>query len=155
FATVDSANPSAQILIVPGGDNTVTTYTINATTGALGVGTTTTITGAAALDNAVVDPTGSFLYLVDFGNSGATPALPSQVYAFNISSAGVIGAEIGTPLKTDVSPGGILIDTNGSNSTSATNIDLYTVGTGGALTAVTAVPAGIASFGIALYVANH
>jgi 6-phosphogluconolactonase (cycloisomerase 2 family) len=161
FATVDSANLAGQILVVPGGDTTVSTYTINATTGALAqVGSAVTISGATALDNAVVDPTGSYLYLADFGSGSAA----GQVLAYNISAAGVIGAQIGTALPTDVAPGGmaldptgtlLVIDTNGVDNTSPSPIDLYSVGTGGALTADTSVPGGVAPFGFTFLVANQ
>ena len=154
LAAIDSVNPAAQILIVPGGDATVAAYTINATSGALAiVGTATTVTKATALDNAVVDPTGAFLYLVDTGSSAA-----GQIYSFNISSGGVIGAQIGTALPTDVGPGGIAIDPTGAliavDNNVGNDISLYTT-SAGALTAVTpATPVGMAPFGITFYVAN-
>jgi 6-phosphogluconolactonase (cycloisomerase 2 family) len=157
FATIDSVTPSAQILIVPGGDKTVSTYTIDPTSGALTqVGSATTVTAASALDNAVVDPTGAFLYLVDVG---ASATAPGQIYSFNIDSTGVIGAQIGTALPTDIGPGGIALDPTGAllavDNKAANDISLYTAASG-ALTAVTpAVPVGTAPFGITFYVANQ
>jgi DNA-binding beta-propeller fold protein YncE len=108
------------------------------------------------LDNAVVDPTGAFLYLVDVG---ASATAPGQIYSFNIDSTGVIGAQIGTALPTDIGPGGIALDPTGAllavDNKAANDISLYTAASG-ALTAVTpAVPVGTAPFGITFYVANQ
>jgi DNA-binding beta-propeller fold protein YncE len=69
----------------------------------------TSLTSAASLDNAVVDPTGKYLYVVDFGN-GSTAG---QIFAFNIIAGGVIGAQIGTALPTGIAPGHIVIDPTG------------------------------------------
>ncbi len=157
FASIDSVNPAAQILIVPGGDSTISTYTINATTGALtAVGTPTTIAGSTYLDEAVVDPTGAYLYVVDAG-SGSMGSLYS--YNFN-STTGVIGAEIGTaPVATGNGPGLIAIDPTGALLAVDNNVDstisLYTASSG-VLTAVTPpIAGGSAPFGITFSVANQ
>lgn len=159
FASIDSLNPAAQILIVPGGDSTISTYTIDPTTGALTAVGTTTITGSAALDEAVVDPTGAYLYIVD---AGATATSPGGIYTYNFNSTtGVIGAEIGTaPLATGVGPGLIAIDPTGALLAVDNNVDntisLYTANAG-VLTAVTpaTIPSGKAPFGITFSVANQ
>jgi 6-phosphogluconolactonase (cycloisomerase 2 family) len=157
FATIDSVAPGAQILIVPGGDSTVSTYSIAPTDGVLTqVGLATTITGASTLDNAAVDPTGAFLYLVD---AGASATVAGQIYSFNISSVGVIGTQIGTALPTDIGPGAIAIDPTGAliavDNKVGDDISLYTASSG-TLTAVTpAVTVGTAPFGITFYVANQ
>jgi 6-phosphogluconolactonase (cycloisomerase 2 family) len=157
FATIDSVDPGAQILIVPGGDSTVSAYTIAPTNGALAlVGSATTVTGASALDNAIVDPTGAFLYLVD---EGASATAAGQIFSFNISSAGVIGAQIGTAVPTDIGPGGIAIDPTGAliavDNKVGDDISLFTA-SGGTLTAITpAVTVGTGPFGFTFYVANQ
>jgi 6-phosphogluconolactonase (cycloisomerase 2 family) len=157
FASVDSVNPAAQILIVPGGDSTISTYTIDATSGALtAVGTATTVTGSTALDEAVVDPTGAYLYIVDAGSTGT-----GSIYSYNIdSTTGIIGTQIGTaPVATGAGPGLLAIDPTGALLAIDNNLDntisLFT-SSAGALTAVTpAIPVGGAPFGITFSVANQ
>jgi hypothetical protein len=108
--TIDSANPQAQILVVPGGDNTISTFTIDPSAGTLAlVAPATSVTGAVSLDNAVVDPTGKCSYVIDFDN-GSTAG---QIFAFSITAGGVIGAQIGTALPTGIAPGLIVIDSIG------------------------------------------
>ena len=107
--------------------------------------------------NAVVDPTGNFLYVLD---GGATGLVPGQIYGFNVS-AGVIGTAIaGTPLPTDASPGGMAIDPTSKllavdfqTADVPGGIDLYAIGGGGALTADTPVAAGNTPFSVVFYVA--
>ena len=157
FASIDSVNPAAQILIVPGGDSTISTYTIDATTGALtAVGTPTTVTGSTALYEAVADPTGAYLYIADSGSTST-----GSIYSYNIdSTTGIIGAQIGTaPVATGNGPGLIAIDPTGALLAVDNNVDntisLFT-SSAGALTAVTpAINVGGAPFGITFSVANQ
>jgi 6-phosphogluconolactonase (cycloisomerase 2 family) len=104
------------------------------------LGTDTAVTGAIAVENLVVDPTGARIYVLD---SGSAASVTGQVFGFLINSGGVIGAAIsGTPIATGTSPLGAIVidptdailavDNNGSN-----DISLYTIGSGGALTAAT------------------
>jgi 6-phosphogluconolactonase (cycloisomerase 2 family) len=101
------------------------------------LGTDTAVSGAIAIENLVVDPTGTRIYVLDSGSA------TGEVFGFIINSGGVIGAAIsGTPIATGTTPLGAIVidptdailavDSNGSN-----NISLYTIGSGGALTAAT------------------
>jgi DNA-binding beta-propeller fold protein YncE len=108
------------------------------------------------LYEAVVDPTGAYLYIVDGGSTGA-----GSLYSYNFTtSTGVIGAEIGTaPVATGVGPGLLAIDPTGALLAIDNNIDntisLFT-SSAGVLTAVTpAIPVGTAPFGITFSVANQ
>jgi 6-phosphogluconolactonase (cycloisomerase 2 family) len=159
FATISSAAPATPFMYVPNSvDNTVTVLALDPTTGLLSpVGTPTAVPGAGAVINAIVDPTGSFLYVLD---GGATGLVPGQIYGFNVA-AGVIGTAIaGTPLPTDPSPGGMAIDPTGKliavdfqGANVPGGIDLFKVGSAGALTADAPVTVGNTPFGVVFYVA--
>jgi DNA-binding beta-propeller fold protein YncE len=121
------------------------------------IGAATAVTGAAFVDNAIVDPTGKYLYVVD----GGTPTGPGQIYGYNLGAGGSIGTPItGTPLPTGVSPGGIAIDPTGKliavdyqTAGDPGGISLYAVGTGGSLTADLPVTVENSPFGIVFYIA--
>ena len=111
------------------------------------------VTGTTNLFNLVVDPSGTRIYALDSGTSTTN----GQVLGFDIGAGGVIGSAIsGTPIAAGVLPaGGIVIDPAGTllaveNNTSNT-ISLYTIGSGGALTAVSPVSTGTGPFYVTLY----
>jgi 6-phosphogluconolactonase (cycloisomerase 2 family) len=117
------------------------------------VGPDAVVTGATSLVNLVVDPSGTHIYALDSGN-GTTNG---QIFGYSIGSGGVIGSAIsGTPVATGVLPfGGIVIDATGTllaadNNTSNT-ISLYTIGAGGALTAVSPANTGTTPFFVTFY----
>ena len=120
------------------------------------LGTDTPVTGAIAVENLVVDSSGTHIYVLD---SGPNASGTGQVFGFVIGSGGVIGAAIsGTPIATGTTPLGAIVvdptdailavDNNGSN-----NISLYMIGSGGALTAATpsTVSSGTAPFYVTFY----
>jgi DNA-binding beta-propeller fold protein YncE len=113
------------------------------------LGPATTVTGANAVFNVAVDPLGKYLYVLDTGNPAATPAVTGQLYGYNLGTGGVIGAAIaGTPVATGLGPTGIAIDPTSSliavddSFSIPGTISLFSIGTGGALTADTPVNAG-------------
>jgi len=156
FATIESSDPTHPHIYVPnGGDSTVSGYTIAPATGLL------TQIGAAAfpipgatvntfVDNAIVDPTGKFLFVIDY----EIPA--GNVYTFNIGAGGVIGTQVGSLVLTGDGPGGMAIDPTGKLLAIENNVDnnisLFSI-TGGVLTSETPQPTGSAPFGIVFYVA--
>jgi trimeric autotransporter adhesin len=157
FATISSATPATPYMYVPNsGDNTVSGFSIDPTTGLLTSLGTATPVGSTSLfaDNAVVDPTGKYLYVVDAGSL----TTPGQVFGFNIGTGGAIGSAIaGLPVAAGFGAGGIAIDPTGELLAIDDNIDNnitpYFIGAGGALTPDTPVAAGEAPYGIVFYVA--
>ena len=136
YATVD-ANSHLYVANEGGATETVSGYTIGSGGALTSVGADTVITGASDTINVITDPTGKYLYVLDFGSSG-----PGQVFAFSLNtSTGVIGSQIGTPQPTDISPTGIAIDPTGVllavDNFDAADISLYTVGSDGSLTTTT------------------
>lgn len=118
--------------------NSISGFTIG-TGGALtSIGADFAISGATTIFNLVIDPSGTHIYALDAGT-----ATNGQVFGFNIGSGGVIGTAIsGTPIKTGNFPASsIVIDPTDALLATANNFDndisLYTVGTGGVLTATT------------------
>jgi 6-phosphogluconolactonase (cycloisomerase 2 family) len=136
-----------------GTTNTVSAYSIAPTTGLLTHIGDTTVTGATAISNLVVDPSGKHIYVLD--NGGAT----GQVFGFNLSGGTVGTAITGMPVAAGAIPaGGIVIDPTGvlmavDNSNDGT-ISLYTINsTSGLLTPVTpAFPSGSGSSSTPFYV---
>lgn len=143
FATLD---PSGTHLYVANegaaaGAGTVSAYSIG-TGGALtSVGSATAITGNTDVLNVAVDPSGKYLYVLDTGDPAASPAIPGQVYGYNIGAGGAIGAAIaGTPVATGLGPAGIAIDPTSSliavdnGFDVPSTISLFSIGSGGTLT---------------------
>jgi 6-phosphogluconolactonase (cycloisomerase 2 family) len=92
------------------GDNTITTYTINGTTGALSGGANTVTTGTGIF-TLVVDPTSTYLYVLDTTDGSS----PGAILGFTLGADGSVGAAIpGTPIATDVNPFDIVIDPTGT-----------------------------------------
>ena len=143
YATTDV---NGHIFVANSGDNTVSVFSIDSTTGLLTQvlqtgGPNFTVAGATTVFNVLTDPTGKYLYVLD-STTTATP--PSQVFAFNLPSTGVIGSQIGTPTVAGNSPIGMAIDPTGAllavanNANTPYNVSLYNVSTStGALTPTT------------------
>jgi 6-phosphogluconolactonase (cycloisomerase 2 family) len=136
YATID-ANSHLYVANEGGATETVSGYTIGSGGALTSVGADTVITGASDTINVITDPTGKYLYVLDFGSSGT-----GQVFAFSLNiSTGVIGSQIGTPQPTDISPTGMAIDPTGVllavDNFDAADISLYTVGSDGSLTTTT------------------
>jgi 6-phosphogluconolactonase (cycloisomerase 2 family) len=161
YSTLD---PTGTYIYVPDSlANTVTTYAIGSGGGLTNTNTTTAIAGATALWNVAADPSGKYLYVLDVGDVLSTPQTNGAVYQFNLTS-GIPGtAPVGSPVSTGVYPNGIVVDPtsslvaveNAGNANSDTptpsTISLFTIGTGGALTAQTPVPTGIGPFFVTFY----
>jgi 6-phosphogluconolactonase (cycloisomerase 2 family) len=117
------------------------------------LGTDTAVSGAIAIENLVVDPTGTRIYTLDSGSG------TGEVFGFIINSGGVIGAAIsGTPIATGTAPlGAIVIDPTDAilavDNSGSNDISIYTIGSGGALTAATPPPVstGTAPFYVTFY----
>jgi 6-phosphogluconolactonase (cycloisomerase 2 family) len=155
FSTID---PSGTHLYVPNSvDLTVSVYSIASTGILTQVGTATTITDgttpASLPINVAVDPTDTYLYVVD------SPSLstPGAVYGFTIGTNGAIGTPVGAAIPTGNGPTGIVVDptgvlvavdNNGDNS-----ITPYALGTGGVLTAYPIVITGNAPQFLTFYTA--
>jgi 6-phosphogluconolactonase (cycloisomerase 2 family)/uncharacterized protein YjdB len=154
YATID-ANSHLYVANEGGANESVSGYTIGSGGALTSVGADTVITGASDTINVITDPTGKYLYVLDFGGSG-----PGQVFAFSLnSSTGVIGSQIGTPQPTDISPTGMAIDPTGVllavDNFDAADISLFKVGSDGSLTTTTppTVPAGTGAQFVVFYTA--
>ncbi len=132
--------------------NSITGFTIGSGGVLTSVGTDTAVTGATSIQNLVVDPSGTHIYALDSGTT-----TNGQVFGFNIGSGGVIGSAIsGTPVDTGEFPlDGIVIDRSGAllavGNNFSNNISLYTIGSGGALTADTPVNTGTGPLFVTFY----
>ena len=140
YATID---PAGAFIYVPNnGDGTITTYSIG-TDGTLTNKGNTTVSGTTvSVLNVGVDPADKYLYVVDETDGSSPGALHGYTLTAGIPSA----TEIGTPAATGVLPQGIAIDPTSTliavENTGDNTISLFTIGSGGALTAQTPVPAG-------------
>lgn len=157
-------DPTGTYIYVPDSSaNTVTTYSIGSGGALTNANTTTAIASATVLWNVAVDPSGKYLYVLDQGDITSTPQTNGAVYQFNLTS-GIPGtAPVGSPVSTGVYPNGIVVDPttslvaveNAGNINSATptpsTISLFTIGTGGALTAQTPVNTGLGPFFVIFY----
>jgi 6-phosphogluconolactonase (cycloisomerase 2 family) len=137
YSTVDPSG--THLYVTNSNDATVSVYSIASTGILTQVGTATPITDgttpASYPFNVAVDPTDTYLYVVD------SPSLlaPGAVYGFTFGANGAIGTPVGLAVGTGNGPTGIVIDptgvlvavdNNGGNSISA-----YALGAGGVLTA--------------------
>lgn len=118
-------------------NGTVSSFTLGSG-GALAALTTTTVTGSAAPLNVEVSPNGSYLYVLDQG----TPTTNGALYAYTLTSGTPSTTAItGSPYAVGTSPTGIAIDPTSSlltvDSSGSSNINLFTIGSTGALTAPT------------------
>lgn len=122
------------------GSSSISAYAINASSGALTpvAGSPFAVTGAVALTQALVDPTGSYLYAVDM--------LGNQLFAAQINqSTGALVPVSGSPFPTGKMPVSLAFDYSGSylyvanytdNTLSAYLVSIAT----GALTQVSGSP---------------
>jgi 6-phosphogluconolactonase (cycloisomerase 2 family) len=153
-------DPTGTYIYVPDSvANSVTTYTIGSGGALTNTNTTTPIASATSLWSVAADPSGKYLYVLDVGNPIGTPATNGAVYQFNLTS-GIPGtAPVGSPVATGVFPTAIVVDPttslvavgNASDQTNPSTISLFTIGSTGALTAQTPVPAGIGPFFVIFY----
>lgn len=99
--------------------------------------------GSVGQDNMITDPTGTYLFISD--------AITAQIYAYQIGSGGVLTTATGSPLSlpTGFTPMNLGTDGLGkylyvvdgdSISHTGSQVAAYSIGTGGALTAVTGSP---------------
>jgi Bacterial Ig-like domain (group 2)/Lactonase, 7-bladed beta-propeller len=151
LATLD---PSGTHLYVANGtDGSISSYSIGAGGVLTSLGTDTVVTGALSVFNVAVSPDGNYLYVVDTGNPTATPAVHGQVYGFLLDAGSPSTPISGTPIATGlagtasaVDSAGIAIDPTGSllavDNGGSSNISLFTIGSGGALTSDTPVATG-------------
>jgi 6-phosphogluconolactonase (cycloisomerase 2 family) len=102
-------------------DNTVSAFTIGANGILTQIGTTNfAVTGTPApvsIENVIIDPSSTHIYIVDGGNSGLTPpANTGFIYAYSLNSDGSIGSALsGSPYAVGVyPPGGMSIDPTGA-----------------------------------------
>lgn len=125
---------NGHVIVANTGDNTVSVFSIDSSSGLLTQvpqtgGSNFTVTGSTFVFNVLTDPTGKFLYVLD--STVGAPGPPSQVFAFNLNSAGVIGSQIATPQATGNSPIGMAIDPTGALLAIDNNFDntisLFTV----------------------------
>jgi 6-phosphogluconolactonase (cycloisomerase 2 family) len=116
-ASVSSS--SNNLYIANSGDNTVSAFSISAGTGALtGLAPSASIPAAFALINVTVDPTNTYLYVLDSGNA------TGSVYGFNLAANGIVGSAIaGTPVASGAGSTGIVIDPSGTLLAVDNNID--------------------------------
>jgi len=116
FGTISSSN---NLYIANSGDNTVSAFSISAGTGALtGLAPSASIPAAFALINVTVDPTNTYLYVLDSGNA------TGSVYGFNLAANGIVGSAIaGTPVASGAGSTGIVIDPSGTLLAVDNNID--------------------------------
>jgi 6-phosphogluconolactonase (cycloisomerase 2 family) len=157
YSTLD---PTGTYIYVPdSAANTVTTFAIGSGGALTNKSTTTAIGTASALWNVAVDPSGKYLYVLDQGNTSVTPATNGAVYQFNLTS-GIPGtAPVGSAVSTGVTPNGIVVDPSTSlvavenfgDDTNPSTISLFTIGTGGALTAQAPVTAGVGPLFVIFY----
>jgi 6-phosphogluconolactonase (cycloisomerase 2 family) len=112
-----STDVKGHLFVANTGNNTVSVFTIGSTGSLAAVaqtgGTNFALTGASSIVNVITDPTGKYLYVLDSTTSAAPATPPSQVFAFNLNSAGVIGSQIGSPQATGTAPDGMAIDPTG------------------------------------------
>jgi 6-phosphogluconolactonase (cycloisomerase 2 family) len=136
YATVD-ANSHLYVANEGGANESVSGYTIGSGGALTSVGADTVIAGASDTINVITDPTGKYLYVLDFGTGSG-----GQVFAYSLNtSTGVIGSQIGTAPATGNGSTGMAIDPTGVllavDNFDDANISLYTVGSDGSLTATT------------------
>jgi 6-phosphogluconolactonase len=146
-------SPSNNLYIPNSGDNTISAFSISATTGALTVLPSVTVTGATAISNAVVDPTSTYLYVLDSGTGSAA----GNVYGYTLATTGAVGAAIPvTPVATGINPIGITIDPSGTllavdNNNDNTITPFSVVTTTGTPTAEATVSTGVGPLFLAFY----
>ena len=134
FETLDPSG--AHLFVANSGDNTVSVFTLGAG-GALGTATPFTVTDATSIANVAVAPSGSFIYIVDYGDGAG----PGTVYAYSLTGATIGTTPIGSA-PTGVAPISINIDATGAglaitNNTDTGTLSLYKINSDGSLTATT------------------
>lgn len=159
-------NPSGVTLYTANFDgvstNTISAYSIGSGGALTHIGDTT-VSGATSIFNVAVNPADTYLYVVDTGNPGASPATNGQVLGYNIGSGGAIGSAVsGSPFAAGLDPqAGIAIDPTGTllavedsgdgTTASSAGISLYLIGSGGTLTPETPAPTGVLPLYVTFY----
>jgi 6-phosphogluconolactonase (cycloisomerase 2 family) len=155
FSTID---PSGTHLYVPNSvDVTVSVYSIASRGILTQVGTATPITDgtkpASFPFNVSVDPSDTYLYVVDQPGLSVLGA----VYGFKIGTNGAVGAPVGLAVGTGKGPTGIVIDPTGVlvavDNNGENSITPYALGAGGVLTAYPIVTTGGAPQFLTFYTA--
>jgi 6-phosphogluconolactonase (cycloisomerase 2 family) len=152
YATVDA---NSHLYVANEAPLSVSGYTIGSGGALTSVGADTVIAGASDTINVITDPTGKYLYVLDFGSGSG-----GQVFAFGLdTSTGVIGSQIGTAPVTGNGSTGMAIDPTGVllavDNFDDADISLFTVGSDGSLTTTTppSVPAGKGAEFVVFYTA--
>jgi 6-phosphogluconolactonase (cycloisomerase 2 family) len=133
---VGAVHPSGEFFYVANGDNTISEYAINASTGALTSFGTVTVaaSGPATYNFVVIEPSGNYLYYSD--------QVGNLIYIFSINPETGALTPASTPsVSTSVSPYAMTVDISGAylyvSNLNAGNISIYSIDlTNGNLTAV-------------------
>jgi 6-phosphogluconolactonase len=140
FAYVTNSSNSS-----PGESNSVSMYTMNATTGALtSIGTIAAGTDPASV---AVDPTGKFAYVTNSGSNDVS------MYAINATTGAL--TSIGT-IAAGTGPASVAIDATGKfayvTNSGSNDVSMYTINTtSGALTSTGTIAAGSSPSSIAIH----
>jgi 6-phosphogluconolactonase (cycloisomerase 2 family) len=128
------------------GKNTISGYTVNATTGVLtGFGETTAVVGQTGPISVAVDPTGSFAFVANSTSNNVT------TFTINASTGALTNAGMTSVVAGQTGQNSVAVDPSGkfvyvANSTSA-NVSAYTIGGGGVLSLIAAYGLGGTSAG--------
>ena len=158
-----AVHPSGKFAYVAmgGGSNSISMYSINATTGALtSIGM---IAGGGSANSVAVDPSGKFAYVA---TASGTPGSPDNVAMYTINATTGALTSIGT-IAAGTDPVSVVVDPSGqfvyaANSRS-NDVSMYTINTTtGALTSVGTIAAGTVPVSVVVdpsgkfaYVANE
>lgn len=142
--SVGAVHPSGEYYYVANGDNTISEYSVNASTGALtSIGTVTVApAGSANYNSLTIEPSGSYLYFAD--QSG------NLIYVFSIDpGTGALTVSSASPVSTGTAPYGLAVDISGSylfvSNDTSNDISIFSIDlTNGSLSPVgsTTVPTG-------------
>src|SRR5208282_6005372 len=118
-------------LYVPTGNSNVSSFQITSKGQLSTPGTVSTVTGAVALSNIVIDPSDKYAYALD--NS----VNPSNIYAVKVGTGGALGPAIGSsPTSAGILSFGMAIDPSSTllavDNNFSDTISLFSIGSGGA-----------------------
>ncbi len=163
-----TVDPSGKyVYVANNGSGNVSQYVISTTDGSL-----TEITPAVAAGtkpySVTVDPSGNYVYVVNYGSS----SVPGSISQYTIGTGGALTAMSTASVAAGIYPASVAVDPSGKcayvanygSSSASSSVSQYTIGTGGALTAMptATVAAGtnpasvtIDTSGQFVYVANY